>query len=417
MAAASGSTQRQARSIRNDSLILDAAVRLADEHGWSALLPARVAQAAGLSRSTVSDRFQDRSTLAAWAWTQRLAPAVVQTVEQVVAVARWVGPSRPSPGSVDARDLARVMLPFVEPDQEMRAAAELLVVSCFDARVHDAVGETLGAQLGELLTPVPRRLSRADAARRAFLVIVALGSLLETRRHHGARFQLESEWERLAAALLAPDSIRKVPDVFFEHWDGVFDFDTGDALLDRLLEATRDEIGRKGYEATTIDGIARAAGRTKGLVFSRYPSKKELFKATIALYSKGMFDLNEQAVAALLTKMSPGLAEAAVYREYMRPGREHLHVFSLEQHRLTWHDDDMRKALADSMADAIAARLEADPSRTREMWEAFNFIGAAQGVGTLLLASCCPVAWTLPDQAMTVPLNEQAPEAGASRRQ
>lgn len=398
--------RRQERSIRNDERILDAAVRLAAQDGWPELLPARVAQAAGLSRSTVSDRFADRSALAAWAWSQRLTGVVEQAVEPLVSLVPDL--DRPDPGrrGVDARELGRVMRAFVEPDEAMQAVAELLVVSTFDPVVHETVRGTFGARLDAWLTPVPRKVSKTNAARRAFLVIVALGSLLETRRHAGRRLHLESEWERIASALAAPDSIRTVPEVHFEHWDGVFDFDTGDSLLDRLLEATRDEIGRKGYDATTIDGIAKAAGRTKGLVFSRYPSKKEMFNDTVARYAKGMFDLNEQAFATLLRGLSPGVAEAAVYREYMRPGRAHLHVFALEQWRLAWHDDEMHQAVATAMADAIEARVQADPSRTRVEWEAFNFIGAAQGVGTMLLASCCPDAWTLPYQVMTIPLND-----------
>lgn len=398
--------RRQARSIRNDERILHAAVRLAAQDGWPELLPARVAQAAGLSHSAVSDRLADRSALAAWAWSQALAPVVERAVEQVVSLVPGVGRPDPGRGGVDARDLGRVMRAFVEPDEAMRAVAELLVVSTYDPVVHEAVRGSFGARLDAWLTPVPRRLSKANAARRAFLVIVALGSLLETRRHSGRRVRLESEWERIATALAAPDSLRTVPEVHFEHWDGVFDFDTGDALLDRLLEATRDEIGRKGYDATTIDGIAKAAGRTKGLVFSRYPSKKDLFNDTTARYTKAMFDLNEQAFATLLRGLSPGVAEAAVYREYMRPGREHLHVFALEQYRLAWHDESMRQAVTAAMANAVKSRLASDPSRSQHEWEAYNFVGAAQGVGTMLLASCCPVAWTLPYQVMTIPLND-----------
>ena len=396
--------RRQERSIRNDERILDAAVRLAGQEGWPELLPARVAQAAGLSRSTVSDRFADRSVLAAWAWSQALTGVVEQAVEQVMTLVPDLGAVQED--VIDARDVARVMRPFVEPDEAMLAVAELLVVSTFDPAVHEAVRGTFGARLDAWLTPVPRRVSKANAARRAFLVIVALGSLLEARRHDGVRFRLESEWARIATALAGPDSIRTVPEVHFDHWDGVFDFDTGDGLLDRLLEATRDEIGRKGYDATTIDSIAKAAGRTKGLVFSRYPNKKDLFNDTTARYTKGMFDLNEQAYATLLRGLSLGVAEAAVYREYMRPGRSHLHVFALEQYRLAWHDDEMRDAVATSMAGAIALRMESDPSRSRQEWAAYNFIGAAQGVGTMLLASCCPDAWTLPYQVMTVPLND-----------
>lgn len=396
----------QARSLRNDERILDAAVRLAAQEGWPELLPARVAQAAGLSRSAVSDRFADRSALAAWAWSEALASVVRQALQSLVRLVPDLG--RPGTGhdAVDSSDLGRAMEAFVEPDEAMRAAAELLVVSSFDPALHEAVRGTLGSQLDAWLTPVPRRVSKSNAARRAFLVIVALGGLLEARRREGAPLSLESEWDRIATALHAPDSIRTVPEVHFEHWDGSFDFDTGDALLDRLLEATRDEVGRKGYDATTIDSIAKAAGRTKGLVFSRYPSKKELLNDTTARYTKAMFDLNEQAFATLLDGLSPGVAEAAVYREYMRPGRAHLHVFALEQYRLAWHDAEMRHAIAAAMAEVIETRLQSDHSRSLRQWEAFNFIGASQGVGVMLLASCCPEAWTLPYQVMTVPLND-----------
>ncbi|MFM9135253.1 MAG: helix-turn-helix domain-containing protein [bacterium] len=252
---------------------------------------------------------------------------------------------------------------------------------------------------------MPRRLSKADAARRGFLLIVALGSLLEVRREDGRPVGLESEWERIGMALTAPDAIQTVPEVHFEHWDGAFDFDTGDGLLDRLLEATRDEIGRRGYEATTVDDIARAAGRTKGLVFSRYPSKKQLFNDTVTRYTKGMYDLNEQAWNQMQATASAGAAEAVLYRELMRPGREHLRGFPLEQYRLSWHDPYMSASVAHAMSDVVAARMDADATRSRPDLQAEVFVGVAQGVGVLLMASVYPDAWKLPYQHITIPLN------------
>lgn len=401
MTAAEPQARRQARSIRNDERILGAATEIAAADGWAGLLPARVAERAGLSHSAVSARFVDRSEIGASVWRQHLAGPVIADLQSVLGAAGLL-----ATGDADQQGLARAMQPFVEPDEAMRAASELLVVSTFDGPVHEAVRATLGAQLDEWLTPAPRRLSKADAARRAFLMIVALGSLLEVRREDHRPVALEAEWARISTALGAPDAIHTVPEVHFDHWDGAFDFDTGDALLDKVLEGTRDAIGHKGYDATTINDIARAAGRTKGLIFSRYPNKKQLFNDTVTRYTKGMFDLNEQVFTELLADMSPGVVEAVFYREFMRPGREHLHVFALEQYRLAWHDDQMRRSLAASMIDAVTARVESDPSRSREEWEAYNFVGAAQGVGTMLLASCCPGAWTLPYQHMTVPLND-----------
>ena len=401
MTAAGPGVRRQARSIRNDERILDAATEIAATDGWAGLLPARVAERSGLSHPAVSARFADRSEIAASVWRQRLAVPVIAHVQSVLEAVGLL-----SRGDSDPRKLARAMRPFVDPDMRMRAAAELLVESSFDAGVRGAVHETLGETLAQWLTPVPRRLGKVDAARRSVVIITALGVLLEARRQEGQTFHLQGEWDRLCAALAAPESIEKLPSVHFEHWDGVFDFDTGDALLDRLLEATRDEIGRNGYEATTIDDIARAAGRTKGLVFSRYPSKKQLFNDTVTRFTKAMYDLNERAWGQMLEVASSGAAEAVLYRELMRPGREHLRAFSLEQYRLSWHDPDMRASVAHAMSDVITSRLEADPMRPRRELQADVFIGAAQGVGVLLMASIYPDAWTLPYQHITVPLND-----------
>ena len=393
--------RRQARSIRNDERILDAATEITATDGWAGMLPARVAERSGLSHPAVSARFADRSEIAASVWRQRLAAPVISNLELVLESAGLL-----SPKGADPRKLARAMRPFVQPDTVMRAAAELLVESCFDPGVRLAVLETLGETLAQWLTPVPRRLGKVDAARRSVVIITALGVLLEARRQEGETFQLQGEWDRLCAALASPESIEKLPSVHFEHWDGVFDFDTGDALLDRLLEATRDEIGRNGYEATTIDDIARAAGRTKGLVFSRYPSKKQLFNDTVTRFTKAMYNLNEQAWGQMLEVASSGAAEAVLYRELMRPGREHLRAFSLEQYRLSWHDPDMRASVAHAMSDVIKARMDADPTRPHRELRADVFIGAAQGVGVLLMASLYPDAWSLPYQHITVPLND-----------
>ena len=66
----------------------------------------------------------------------------------------------------------------------------------------------------------------------------------------------------------------------------------------------------------------------------------------------------------------------------------------------------MREAVAASMAEAIANRMESDPTRTPEQWQATLFVAAAQGIGTMLLGSCYDQAWTLPYQVMTVPLHD-----------
>ncbi len=51
----------------------------------------------------------------------------------------------------------------------------------------------------------------------------------------------------------------------------------------RILDAARQEFGDRGFEATTVRGIARRAGVDPSLVLQHYGSKAALFTAAIQL--------------------------------------------------------------------------------------------------------------------------------------
>ncbi len=59
----------------------------------------------------------------------------------------------------------------------------------------------------------------------------------------------------------------------------------GDARA-RLLEAARDVIRTRGYTATTIDDLCRAAGVTKGAFFHHFASKEALGVAAAAFWAE-----------------------------------------------------------------------------------------------------------------------------------
>ncbi len=70
----------------------------------------------------------------------------------------------------------------------------------------------------------------------------------------------------------------------------------GETRADRsradILAAAAACFMEHGYSATSIDGVARSLGATKGMIYHHYPSKTDLF---IAVYSRGM-DINFEAV-------------------------------------------------------------------------------------------------------------------------
>ena len=47
----------------------------------------------------------------------------------------------------------------------------------------------------------------------------------------------------------------------------------------RILDAAREEFGDRGFEATTVRGVARRAGVDPSLVLQHYGSKSALFTA------------------------------------------------------------------------------------------------------------------------------------------
>jgi TetR/AcrR family transcriptional repressor of nem operon len=72
------------------------------------------------------------------------------------------------------------------------------------------------------------------------------------------------------------------------------DPERGDARS-RLLEAARDMIRAKGYSATTVDDLCRAAGVTKGAFFHHFENKEALGVAAAEYWAQTTSALFAQA--------------------------------------------------------------------------------------------------------------------------
>ena len=65
----------------------------------------------------------------------------------------------------------------------------------------------------------------------------------------------------------------------------------------RILDAAADEFAMRGYDATTIDDIARHVGQTKGLIYYSFQSKIAIF---FAVYERGMLELIDETTGNVL---------------------------------------------------------------------------------------------------------------------
>ncbi|GAS92877.1 TetR/AcrR family transcriptional regulator [Mycolicibacterium brisbanense] len=70
-----------------------------------------------------------------------------------------------------------------------------------------------------------------------------------------------------------------------------------EATTAALVAAARELFAREGYEATSLDAVAAAAGMTKGAVYHHFDSKRELFAATFEQVASDLAEIVGAAYA------------------------------------------------------------------------------------------------------------------------
>ena len=137
-----------------------------------------------------------------------------------------------------------------------------------------------------------------------------------------------------------------------------------------LIDAAATYFARLGYESTSLDELAAAAGFSKGAVYAHFPTKLDLFVAvvdeTLAAAEAGV----EAAAAVVAQNGDPMLAA----RRYASPQDDWLHPgLMAEIWRMAIREDIVRARLAvyrdarlvKLAQSAIDAGLTPDPALTR----------------------------------------------------
>lgn len=377
---------------RTDRALGAASVRVAAECGWGDFTFARVAREAGTSRRPLQDRYSGRAQLAAATWAETVEPTLRGLIVEFLASAGLLH------ADADRERFVAVLDALAHPSAEVQAAVELLIVAQFEPELGAAVRSTLGREISHWCGPREGDLARDEAARRAFMLSVALGLVLVARRPGIDRIDVEYVADVLLRILATPASPSPLPEVEAPHVRDPIAFDTDDEVKDRLLQATLDEVGERGYDAATVDAIAHRAGSSQGALFARYPSKVELFLDAVQRHSAAALRANEACMRRLADSHGRGIAEAVMIRESMRPGRDRLRVIALEELRTGWHEPVVREAVAREYEAFVAESHATKPGFT----VAEAHVGFAIGGGTLLLSILYPDAWLLPYDVVTV---------------
>lgn len=132
----------------------------------------------------------------------------------------------------------------------------------------------------------------------------------------------------------------------------------------RLLTAAARLFARRGYQATSVDDIAEAAGFSKGAVYYNFESKDELFEALVGEMIDELTTSLESALAGAHT-IEEKLAVAQrilTERERIEKGQPHLELEILMQamrepklrRKVTEAYGRMRAAIASLIAEQFA---------------------------------------------------------------
>ncbi|MEU8794515.1 TetR family transcriptional regulator [Streptomyces sp. NPDC048643] len=153
--------------------------------------------------------------------------------------------------------------------------------------------------------------------------------------------------------------------------------EAGPATRDRILDAAREEFSERGYEKTSVRGIAKAAGVDSALVHHYFGTKEQVFEAAVAgamapalgapdMIVEGPLD----AVGERLTRFFFGVWENPTSRTPL-----------LAIVRSAVNNDTaaavFRRLVAAQLLRRIAARLDAPDAELRAELAAAQLVGVA----------------------------------------
>ena len=135
----------------------------------------------------------------------------------------------------------------------------------------------------------------------------------------------------------------------------------GERTQRRLLEIAIERFGERGFRATSVSEVARAAGLTQAAVYAYFPNKEALFDAAVDADATRLIDeARQQAKDAAATQLAPMLLLFL--------------VGGLEQHAL------VRRVVAGNEPDALGRLVEL-PALTQLTSAIADGVRAAQETG------------------------------------
>jgi AcrR family transcriptional regulator len=155
----------------------------------------------------------------------------------------------------------------------------------------------------------------------------------------------------------------------------------------QLLDVALHAFASGGFHATSMDDVAVAAGVTKPVLYQHFGSKRDLY---LSLLRDVGGRLQDAIAAATAGAAGPRQQVEAGFAAYFRFVADHPNAFRVlfgSGSRRDQEFADTVRAVEASIADAIAALIEADIADDHRRLLAHGIVGLAEGTGRHWVAS------------------------------
>lgn len=396
---------RPSHAVRNDARLRVAALEVLGAVGWDSLSINRISQATGLANSVVLKRYPNKQSVGADLWHRECFDALTGALDAAIGSALTTEPSQRSEQS-----FLGAMKAFVHPPTQISAAIELALGTRFDPVLRPVVADELSAWLRARCLPAGIALNECRASQATAIVVWALGLVMFANRPWVADMDIAPALTHMHRALQRESPARRPPAKTATHLHTSV-FDTGDPRIDEIMDLALASIGQVGYRRTHLREIAHSAGASEGFLFSRFRTKLDLFLAiNAAAYNQAYEDMltYQRAIAA---QDGPGLAEAALWREYLDPAIAERQVVGVETDRLSIYEERVREITHAEEIKVVEAQLASTDPKVRQVMLGFVHLEFASGHGLPIVGLLLPQAWRLPFNVVTEPYLEGHPLA------
>jgi AcrR family transcriptional regulator len=164
-----------------------------------------------------------------------------------------------------------------------------------------------------------------------------------------------------------------------------------DRRREQLLEVALTLFAERGYNATTMDDTAEAAGVTKPLLYQHFDSKRALYLELVDSVASAMLDAIGKAVAAA---EGPRQQVEGGFAAYFQLVVTHPDAFNLLFGSNVPNDPELSRAVRevqDTIALAIDPLIDAGLDEDHRRLLAYAMVGMAEGASHHFVATRNPV--------------------------